>query len=101
MAKYVKVATLSEVPEGAARPADAAGTPVALYNVDGRVYATSNTCPHRGGPLGEGDLSGTTITCPWHSFQFDVATGRCVTNAVLRVGCDAVRVDGQDILVEV
>lgn len=101
MAKFVKVATMTEVPEGATRAVDASGTPVALYNVSGRVYATSNTCPHRGGPLGEGDLNGATVTCPWHAFQFDVATGRCATNPALSVGCYAVRVDGQDILVEV
>ena len=101
MAEFVKVATIADLKQGAALAADAAGTPVALYNVDGKVYATSGTCPHRGGPLGEGVLDGTTVTCPWHAFQFDVATGRCANQATMKVACYPARVEGQDILVEV
>ena len=99
MPQFVKVATMADLPEGAAMTVDAAGRPVALSNVDGKVYATSNTCPHQGGPLGEGDLDGTSITCPWHAFRFEVATGQCVNQPALKVGCYPVRVDGQDILV--
>ena len=101
MADAVKVATLSEVPEGTAKAVDVRGTPIALYNVGGTVYATTNTCPHRGGPLGEGDLEGSVVTCPWHRFRYDVATGACLTNAALTIGCYTVRVQGQDVLVEV
>ncbi len=101
MADFLKVATLAEVPAGKAKTADVKGDPIALYNVGGKVYATANTCPHRGGPLGEGDLDGTIITCPWHSFQYDVTTGKCLTNAALSIACHPVRVDGEDILVRV
>jgi nitrite reductase/ring-hydroxylating ferredoxin subunit len=101
MADAVKVATLADVPEGAAKTVDARGTPIALYNVGGTLYATTNTCPHRGGPLGEGDLEETIVTCPWHGFQYDVTTGACLTNKALSVGCFKVRVQGQDVLVEV
>jgi len=101
MGEYVKVATLAELPPGTAKTVEVRGTPVALYNVDGVVSATSNTCPHRGGPLGEGDLEAGVITCPWHGFQYEVATGRCLTNAALSVACHKARVDGQDILIEV
>ena len=100
MAGFVKVATLSEVPAGGAKAVDAGGTPLALYNVGGRIYATTNTCPHRGGPLGEGDLEEGTITCPWHAFQYDVTTGKCLTNPALSVPCYQVRIEGQDILVQ-
>ena len=101
MARFVKVASIADVKEGAAVAADAGGTPVALYNVDGKIYATSNTCPHRGGPLGEGVLDGTTVTCPWHAFRFDVATGQCANQPALKVACHPARLEGQDILVEV
>ncbi|MBI4169681.1 MAG: non-heme iron oxygenase ferredoxin subunit [Acidobacteria bacterium] len=101
MASFIKVATLSEVPAGAAKAVDAGGMPLALYNVGGRIYATTNICPHRGGPLGEGDLDEQTITCPWHAFQYDVTTGKCVTNPALSVSCYPVRVEEQDILVQV
>jgi nitrite reductase/ring-hydroxylating ferredoxin subunit len=52
---------------------------VAVFNVDGDLCATEATCTHRQGPLGEGTLEGSTVTCPWHGSQFNVCTG-----AVLR-----------------
>src|SRR5207245_8494250 len=100
MGEFVRVAALAELPPGTARTVEVRGAPLALYNVDGAVCATANTCPHRGGPLGEGDLKAGVITCPWHGFQYEVGTGRCLTNAALSVGCPKVRADGQDILVE-
>jgi nitrite reductase/ring-hydroxylating ferredoxin subunit len=51
----------------------------AVFNVAGRFCATQAKCPHRQGPLNEGKLDGSTVTCPWHGSQFDVCTG-----AVLR-----------------
>lgn len=51
----------------------------AVFNVDGRLCATQAKCPHRGGPLNEGELLGAVVTCPYHGAQFDVTTG-----AVLR-----------------
>jgi nitrite reductase/ring-hydroxylating ferredoxin subunit len=52
---------------------------VAVFNVDGDFCATEAKCTHRQGPLGEGTLEGSTVTCPWHGSQFNVCTG-----AVLR-----------------
>lgn len=101
MGAFVKVATLAEVPLGKTKSVEVKGGVIALYNVDGTIYATANTCPHRGGPLGEGDLDEAVITCPWHSFQFEVSSGKCLTNQGLSIPCHQVRVDGQEILVEV
>lgn len=52
---------------------------VAVFNVEGAFCATQATCTHRQGPLSEGTLDGSTVTCPWHGTQFNVCTG-----AVLR-----------------
>ena len=52
---------------------------VAVFNVAGSLCATQAKCTHRGGPLSEGKLDGSTVTCPWHRTQFNVSTG-----AVLR-----------------
>jgi nitrite reductase/ring-hydroxylating ferredoxin subunit len=101
MAEFVKVATLKELPPGSAKAVEAGGKTVALYNLNGSVFATANTCPHRGGPLGEGELDGQVITCPWHGFQYDVKNGTCLTNAALSVPCHPVRLDGESILVQV
>lgn len=65
----------SEVPPGSAL---LVGN-VAVFNVDGNLYATQDECTHRQGPLSEGELDGSTVTCPYHGAQFDVCTG-----AVLR-----------------
>lgn len=51
------------------------GREIALFNVEDKIYALENACPHMGGPLGEGCLDKTVITCPWHGWSFDVRTG--------------------------
>ena len=55
------------------------GDELALYNVNGEIYATENFCPHRGAPLSEGFLCGHVIECGLHGWQFDVRTGMCLT----------------------
>ena len=69
----VEGATLPE--EGCAVRVDAAGTPVAVYRVGGRLYALEARCPHVGGPLDQGPLEKTRVTCPWHGSMFDVREG--------------------------
>jgi nitrite reductase (NADH) small subunit len=78
-----------------------AGWPVALFNVDGQLYALSNTCIHRGGPLGQGFVEGDTVTCPWHSWMFNVKTGENVVNAEMKVARYDVKVEEGQILVRV
>jgi len=70
------VAALPEVPEGGASVVYFAGEQVALFRVNDRVYAVSNRCSHANGPLAEGRVDGTAVTCPWHNSQFDLATGQ-------------------------
>ena len=101
MPEYVRVASVSEVPAGTGRVVEANGRALALFNVDGRFYAMDNTCLHRGGPVGDGDLEGTIVTCPWHGFQYDVTTGRNVLDPDVGLEPFAVRVDGDDVLVAV
>src|SRR5262245_58640746 len=66
---------VGDIPPGKARLVGAA----AVFNVAGQFCATQAKCTHRQGPLSEGALQGSTVTCPWHGSQFDVCTG-----AVLR-----------------
>lgn len=101
MARYVKVAKLGDLPPGSAREFQADGKLVALFNVGGTVYALDNTCVHRGGPLGQGVLEDKIITCPWHGWQYDVTTGATVMNPSIRVKQFAVKVEGDDIHVDV
>lgn len=100
MANFVKVARRGEIPDGSGRTVEAGGRSIALFNTGGRFYAIDNACLHRGGPLGEGDLMGTTVVCPWHGWEYDVVTGESVDDPKVKVSCFAVRVDGEDILIE-
>ncbi len=66
----------SKVGPGKTKLVEVNDTPVAVYNVAGKYYATQDTCTHAGGPLNEGELDGVQITCPWHGSCFDVTDGK-------------------------
>ena len=72
----VRAAKIAEVPSGTIHEFQVAGKAVALANVAGKFYAISDVCVHRGGPLGQGELHDTVVTCPWHGWQYDVTTGK-------------------------
>ncbi len=100
MASFIKVASVTEVPEGGGMTVEAAGRQIALFNAGGKFFAIDNTCKHRGGPLGEGELDGTTVTCPWHGWEYDITTGVNLDDASVKLGCYPVKVEGDDILIE-
>lgn len=96
MKEFVTVAALTDVPPGTTKTVDVQGIWIALSNVDGTLFAVDNTCPHAGGPLGEGKLKEGIIECPWHGWKFDLKTGQRVNNPNFAVVCCDVRVvDGQ------
>lgn len=98
--RLVKVADVGELTDGQARVVDVEGRTLALFNVEGTLYAMDNACAHRGGPLGEGDLEGPLIVCPWHGWRWDVTTGRNVNNPAVTMACYPVRVEPDGIFVE-
>lgn len=83
MAEWLSIAAASECPPGTTIERVVGDRIVALANVDGAWYALDGLCPHQGGPLGKGRLCGTVLTCPWHGWQFDVATGRHTISATV------------------
>ena len=95
-----RVGTVGEFAAGEGLVVEVGGRSVALFNVDGTYYAIDNSCPHRGGPLGEGDLEGRVVSCPWHAWRWDVSTGANVNNPAVRVTCFPVRVEGDGIFVD-
>jgi len=97
----VKVARVEDVPPGTGRVVREAETALALFNVAGRYYVLDNKCTHVGGPLGEGRLEGTIVTCPWHGSRFDVTTGQVVGPPARRsVTAYSAREENGQILVE-
>lgn len=98
MTEYITVVRTSDVGSGQSTWVDIKGREIALFNVDGTYYAIDNECSHMGGPLGEGRLEGTIVTCPWHGSRFDVRTGQAVgPPARDPVRVYAVQVEGQEV----
>ena len=101
MPEFIKAAKVSEIPSGDTRVIECAGKTLALCNAEGTFFAVDNTCPHRGGPLGEGFLDGNRLTCPWHGWQFDLTTGQNVLPLSAGLTCYPTKVEGDDVMVEV
>jgi len=101
MPEFFKVATLSELAAGTCKPVEAGGKVIALFNVEGSVYALDNTCLHRGGPLGQGTLNGDVVTCPLHMWEYNVRSGEKVNSPGVKVATYPVQVEGDDIKVSV
>ena len=102
MAHPTKVADLKTLPPGKSACVMFGGEKVALFNASGTVHAIADTCSHRGGPLSEGEVEGTTVTCPWHGASFDLKTGAALgppaTQGVKRY---QVTMNGNEILLSV
>jgi len=98
--RRVRLAAVGDVAAGEGRVVEAQGKTLALFNVDGTYYVIDNTCAHRGGPLGEGDLEGRIVVCPWHAWRWDVTTGANANNPAVRMACFPVAVDDGAIFVE-
>lgn len=98
---YVKVGRLGEFPAGMLKKVQLGGEYVLVANVGGKIYAISNTCTHRGGPLDEGELKGNIVTCPWHGGQFEVTTGKVVSPSPTKdeVSFD-IRIHASDVLLK-
>jgi nitrite reductase (NADH) small subunit len=101
MSQWIRVAAEDELAPGECGEYIAGGRVVALYNVGGAFYALDGICPHQGGPLGKGTLSGCIVTCPWHGFQFDVTTGQHQTSRSLVHPTFRVKVEEGAVYVEV
>ncbi|MCH8196385.1 MAG: non-heme iron oxygenase ferredoxin subunit [Chloroflexi bacterium] len=101
MAEYIKVAKVSDVPEGEVIGVDVGETRIAIANVGGSLYAFGAECTHMGGPLDEGFLEENLLQCPWHAGTFDVAKGEAVdAPASGTIPTFPVRVQGDDIEIE-
>ena len=97
----LRAAKRDEIPAGTIREFQLNGKTVAIANVDGKLYAINNVCLHRGGPLGEGELKGKIVTCPWHGWTYDVTTGKTTMNPAVGVETYPIEIKGDDVWVEV
>ena len=100
MPDFLPVIAVDQLPPGRAAEVVVNGQTIAVFNVNGTFYALSGRCPHRGGPLGEGFLDGSQVSCPWHNYTFDVTTGENVVSADLKVACYDVKVEDGRVFVK-
>jgi len=69
---------LADLAPGMMKTLDLGGAEVVVANVGGECFAFGGICPHQGGSLGDGQLNGAAVTCPWHGARFDVRTGAVI-----------------------
>jgi nitrite reductase (NADH) small subunit len=100
MAHWTKVAAVEDCPPGNGLEVIVGERVVALFNIEGTFYALDGVCPHQGGPLAEGEVTGCIVTCPWHGWQFDVRTGQHQLSTTIRQPTLPVRIEGDAVLVE-
>lgn len=101
MGQFTKVATKADVDKGCGKVVEVDGKQIALFNNEGSYFAVDNTCAHQGGPLGEGSLTDKIVTCPWHGWEFDITNGECQIDPSVKISKYAVKLEGDDILIDV
>jgi nitrite reductase/ring-hydroxylating ferredoxin subunit len=98
---FQRVAKTHDVPSGRGLAVRVGGREIGIFRVGERYFALDNACPHAGAPLSEGDLDGSTIICTAHGWEFDVCSGLAAHSFVAPIPCFAVRVEGDDLLLDV
>jgi nitrite reductase/ring-hydroxylating ferredoxin subunit len=90
-----------ELPPGHSRSLWAAGRRVAMFNRAGRLFAMDAACPHMGADLGNGTVSGGTLTCAWHQWQFDLESGKGLTRRWACLKMHRLSQEGEDLVLEI
>ncbi|MFZ1034146.1 MAG: Rieske 2Fe-2S domain-containing protein, partial [Candidatus Acidiferrales bacterium] len=85
MANFVEVASVEQLPSGSGRVVRIDGKEVAIFNVDGTIYATADSCLHQGLSLGTSKLDGKVVTCRGHGWKYDVTTGSMLASPEMGV----------------
>jgi nitrite reductase/ring-hydroxylating ferredoxin subunit len=101
MTEFVEVARLEEVPPGKGTTVSVGNTDVALFNVDGTIYAMEDSCLHQGQSLGSSELDGKVVTCRGHGWRYDVTTGSTLHVPGYGVATYPVKVEDGRIMVAV
>lgn len=101
MSEFVRLMSKAQLPrDGEAREASCDGIMLCIANVGGNISAMDNTCPHRGGPLGEGIIENGKVVCPWHAWAFDLVTGETDQSSTDKVDVYPVKIEENDVLVK-
>jgi nitrite reductase/ring-hydroxylating ferredoxin subunit len=100
MSMRARCGKAEEIPPGGSKVVKVRDHVVALFNWEGAIHALDNTCPHQGGPLGEGYLEETgVVSCPWHGWTFDLKTGVSPIDGDVRVRRYPVTIEAGEIII--
>lgn len=99
-AEFKSVATLAELPNRKGKIVRVKGKIIALFRIDGEVFALNNICPHQGAPLAKGLVNDCTVTCPLHGWKFNLRTGKS-PNGPESATTYEVLIDGDDVKIAV
>lgn len=98
---FIRIGDISQLPpEGEAREFAVGDKMVCVANVNGKYSAMDNVCTHRGGPLGQGVVMGDKLVCPWHGWVWDPKTGRTDDDPNTKIPVYSIKIEGDDVLVE-
>ena len=95
---FRRVASVAAFQGGDAVKVEVDGKAIAIFRVADGFIATTDKCPHAGGPLHEGELDGNVVTCPWHGLSYSLDSGACIDDPNFKIERYAVQVEGDDIL---
>jgi nitrite reductase (NADH) small subunit len=98
--EFTELAGAAELPVGRMKRFTVDDRNITVAHTKDGYFALDNTCPHRGGPLSEGDVIGNEIVCPWHLWGFDAATGICIGNPEIRVSTHEVKLEDGRLMVK-
>jgi len=98
---FKEVLDKSDLGPGATRAVEINGEKLAIYNVNGKIFCTENTCPHAHGPLGEGFLEENVISCPLHGWTFNVETGEGMLMPGSKIRTYKIKVENNKIFVDI
>jgi nitrite reductase (NADH) small subunit len=102
MPQLTRLCAASDLPqEGEAREFSVGEKVVCVANVGGTISAMDNVCLHRGGPIGQGFVNEGKVVCPWHGWEWNPQTGAAAHNPAARVPVYPIKVEGNDVLVEI
>jgi nitrite reductase (NADH) small subunit len=98
----IRLCAASELPaEGEAKEFTVGEKMVCVANVGGAISAMDNVCLHRGGPIGQGFINQGKVVCPWHGWEWDPKTGAAAHNPAARLAVYPIKVEGDNVLVEI
>ena len=102
MAEFVRLCSKADLPDdGETKEITVGDKVICVANVNGTISAMDNVCLHRGGPLGQGVIADNKVVCPWHGWMWDPKTGAADQNPAARIAVYPIKLEGDDVYVQV